>query len=416
MTTVYLANSFPEPVESYVWEEIQQLRCHGEVVFPASMRRPKQTASDGASFSGETQYAFPLQPVACLKANWLLLQNLWRIRDLIRRAIRGPESLSRKLRTLAHTWLGGYLAALLGAKDVRHIHVHHGYFSAWVGMIAARMLGASFSMTLHGSDLLVRADYLDAKLAECRFCFTISDFNRRHILANFQSIAPSQVLVQHLGVDVACWRPHSRFRSRNVFSILSVGRLHAVKNQGFLLLACHALKNGGVQFRCVIAGEGDERKSLEQLIRTLGLQENVTLLGQVPRQHLSTLYSEADVVVLTSHSEGVPVTLMEAMAMERIVIAPRISGIPEIVIDNENGFLYEANSMDDFLDKLRMVMRCGSYMDGIRHAARRQILSHFNARINLSDFAFRFLQQIASPQTQAVSETDLHENPILQQI
>jgi glycosyltransferase involved in cell wall biosynthesis len=102
--------------------------------------------------------------------------------------------------------------------------------------------------------------------------------------------------------------------------------------------------------------------------------------------------------------------------MERIVIAPRISGIPEIVIDNENGFLYEANSMDDFLDKLRMVMRCASYMDGIRHAARRQILSHFNARINLSDFAFRFLQQIASPQTQAVSETDLHENPILQQI
>src|SRR5436305_13721536 len=169
MTTVYLANSFPEPVESYVWEEIRELRSHGEVVVPASMRRPRQTSPDGASFSGETQYAFPLQPWACLKANWLLLQNCWRIRDLIRRAIRWPESLSRKLRTLAHTWLGGYLAALLAGKDIRHIHVHHGYFSAWVGMIAARILGAGFSMTLHGSDLLVRADYLDAKLAECRF-------------------------------------------------------------------------------------------------------------------------------------------------------------------------------------------------------------------------------------------------------
>jgi glycosyltransferase involved in cell wall biosynthesis len=166
----------------------------------------------------------------------------------------------------------------------------------------------------------------------------------------------------------------------------------------------------------MIAGDGHEHEPLLQLIETLGLQENVTLLGHVPRQRLAALYSEADAVVLTSRSEGVPVTLMEAMAMERIVIAPRMSGIPEIVIDGENGFLYSANSMDDFLDKLRMVMRCVSYMDGIRRAARRRIVSHFNAGINMPDFAARFLQEIALPPPQVLSEINIHENPVLQQI
>lgn len=416
MSIVYLTNSFPEPVESYVWEEIRELRSHGKVVIPCSMRRPKHAASESARFIRETRYAFPLQPWVCLGASWLLLRHFWAIRDLIRRAIGGPESLSRKLRTLVHTWLGAYFAQLLGRKSVSHIHVHHGYFSSWAGMIAARILGVGFSMTLHGSDLLVRADYLDVKLAESRFCFTISDFNRRYILNHYQSVAPSKVLVQHLGIDTGFWRDARPCPSHQAFSILSVGRLHAVKNHGFLLLACHALKHAGVQFRCVIAGDGEERGQLQQLITTLGLEDDVTLLGHVRREHLPALYAAADVVVLTSHSEGVPVTLMEAMAMEKLVIAPRISGIPEIVIDGENGFLYDADSMDDFLGKLQIMLRCGPLMDSMRRAARRQIVSNFNANLNLADFASRFLQRLETPQPQDLTEADPHENPVLQQI
>ncbi len=417
MSIIYLTNSFPEPVESYVWEEIGQLRKHGAGVIPCSVRRPQHAASEGANFARETRYVFPLQAWACVKASGLLLCRLWGIRDLLRRALCGPESLSRKLRTLVHTWLGAYLAVLLGGRNVQHIHVHHGYFSSWAGMIAARILGAGSSMTLHGSDLLVRADYIDVKLAECRFCFTVSDFNRRYILSHYQSVASSRVLVQHLGIDAAFWKntwPHSNGES---FSILSVGRLHAVKNHGFLLLACRALKNCGVQYRCAIAGDGEAREGLQELIAALGIEQEVTLVGHVPREHLPALYAAADVVVLTSHSEGVPVTLMEAMAMERLVIAPGISGIPEVVTDGENGFLYRPNSMDDFLDKLQMVIRCGAFMDDVRHAGRRQIVSNFNARINLADFAARFLQRVEIPSpVPGPTKADSHENPVLQQI
>ena len=80
---------------------------------------------------------------------------------------------------------GGIPCVLLRHRRIRHIHVHHGYFSSWVGMVGAKLLGASFSMTLHGSDLLVRANFLDIKIQHCKFCITISDFNRDYILKNY---------------------------------------------------------------------------------------------------------------------------------------------------------------------------------------------------------------------------------------
>jgi glycosyltransferase involved in cell wall biosynthesis len=251
--------------------------------------------------------------------------------------LNGREPLGRRIRTLAHTWLGAYLAARLRRFSPDQIHVHHGYFAAWVGVVAARFLHAGFSMTLHGSDLLVRADYLDVKLKECEFCFTISDFNRRYILDRYPEIDTERIVVQHLGVDPSFWRPLEIAANKNKFSILTVGRLHSVKNHGFLLLACGVLKSAGVRLRCLIAGDGEERPKLEQLIQKMDLGTEVQLLGQVSREKLPDLYAKADVVVLTSHSEGVPITLMEAMAMERIVLAPEITGIPELVLRGKTG-------------------------------------------------------------------------------
>lgn len=115
------------------------------------------------------------------------------------------------------------------------------------------------------------------------------------------------------------------------------------------MLVCRVLKTRGVQFRCIIAGEGKEREKLAQRICELGLEAEVVLRGHVPREQLRELYAEADVVVLTSHSEGIPVTLMEAMALERVVLAPEITGIPELVTHGQTGFLYQPNSMEDFL-------------------------------------------------------------------
>jgi glycosyltransferase involved in cell wall biosynthesis len=309
--------------------------------------------------------------------------------------------------------VGVYLAVMLRKHRIEHIHVHHGYFSSWAGMVAARLLGATFSMTLHGSDLLVRADYLDCKLRHSRFCITISEFNRNYICQHYPSIDPGKILVHRLGVDVNFWRPVPRSANHLFFSILSVGRLHSIKNHEFLIRACYELKAAGLNFRCTIVGEGDERERLQSLIRKLRLGNDVTLCGHVRREQLPLLYSRADVVVLTSRCEGIPQTLMEAMAMERTVLAPEITGIPELIASERTGFLYEANSMPDFLVKLAHIAAASLSLDELRHEARRQVDRNFNHHWNLRSWADDFLRHIDA---RTDNEELLYANPVLQQV
>ncbi len=409
---VYLANSFPEAIEPYVWEEICELRTRGRAVSVCSFRPPRHLPEYMSGAASETFYVFPLCARAALYACWLFISRLVLIVDLLWRAIRGPEPIRRRLRTLVHTWLGAYLAVALRKEQITHIHVHHGYFSSWVGMVAARLLGATFSFTLHGSDLLVRADYLDWKLKNCRFCVTVSEFNREHIRQRFPTIDLDKILVHRLGVDLNLWRPRARPAQRSHFSILSVGRLHAVKNYPFLVRACHELKAAGLHFCCFIAGEGEERERLQDLIGELRLEHEVELLGQVPRERLFLLYSRADVAVLTSISEGIPRTLMEAMAMERVVLAPAITGIPELIVSERTGFLYQPNSMTDFLVKMAHIAAASLSFDRLRHEARRYVNLNFNHQRNLHSWADDFLHKVDAETT----AEKIYENPVLQQV
>lgn len=420
MTIAYLTNRFPERLESYVGAEISELRKHGCEVVPCSVQRPFASAPQ-AQPRPDTLYIFPLRFWPSIRASWLCLWKFGSIADLIWRAVRGPEPISRRCRTLLHAWLGVYVAGVLKRENIQHLHVHHGYFAAWVGMVAARLLGAGFSMTLHGSDLLLRADYLDAKLADCRFCFTVSDFNRRYLVEHYPQIEPGKIFVQRLGVDMDLWQPQPH-RSAGHFSILSVGRLHPTKNHAFLLLACAALKARGIAFRCAIAGEGGERGKLEQLIARLGLTQEVRLYGQLSHEQLPDVYADADVVVLTSRSEGLPVALMEAMAMELVVLAPNITGIPELVTDGKTGFLYTPDSMGEFLSTLQAIRVAGPHLQALRRAARYQVERHFNTRVNLAAFADRFLQLVRGVESSALGSgenaprKESHANPVLQQV
>ena len=418
MRIAYLCNSFPEASESYVSDEIRELRRNSAEVLPCSARRPHGVSAGEVGMALQTVYLFPLQIGICLYATWLCVRRFSRVRHLVARALRGPEPLQHRIRTLAHTWLGAYLAARLRRFNPDQIHVHHGYFAAWVGMVAARFLHAGFSMTLHGSDLLVRADYLDVKLKECEFCFTISEFNRQYILDRYPDLDAGKIVVQHLGVDPSFWKPVQIESRQDEFSILTVGRLHPVKNHGFLLLACRALKSAGVTLKCVIAGEGEERPRLERLIQQMDLGTEVRLLGQVPREKLLELYARADAVVLTSFSEGIPLTLMEAMAMERVVLAPKITGIPELVLRGKTGFLYQPGSMEDCLTQLQLVLHAGRVLTKMRRAARQHVEREFNSSRNLAKFAQIFLDrvQVNAKREATPLARGTHEDPVLQQV
>jgi colanic acid/amylovoran biosynthesis glycosyltransferase len=412
-TVAYLANIFPSPVEPYVVEEIRELRRRGMTVLPCSALTFRDALDDGLKlFAMETLYLQPLQMRLLVRAIWFCLRSFPTLKDFFHRALlTGNERPMRRLSAVLHTWLGVYFSLLLKGRNVEHIHVHHGYFSSWVAMVAARLLGISFSMTLHGSDLLVHAAFLDTKLKNCKFCVTVSEFNRRHILKQYE-VEPSKVIVQRMGVHVQendpAW-PTTNSERQDLL-MLAVGRLHPVKDHAFLIRSCHELKKRGLRFSCQIAGEGLERASLEKLIRELGLEAEIKLLGHVPRHQLEAYYRNADLVVLTSRSEGVPLVLMEAMALARPVLAPAITGIPELVLHGKTGFLYRPGVVLDFVSKVELVSSSQSALSPLLRAARQHVVDHFNGERNLARLSELFISRIGQP------AHDSYENPVLQQI
>ena len=307
-------------------------------------------------------------------------------------------------------------------------------------MVAAHLTNASFSMTLHGSDLLLHGAYLDVKLANCTVCFTVSEYNRQYLLECHPNIDPQKIVLSRLGVDMpegaVRFSVGQRTNGANLM-LVSVGRLYKVKDHAFLIRACAELQRHGVDFECSIAGEGPERRKLESLIRKLGMEKRVTLLGHVARKQMDSLYDRADVVALTSRSEGIPLVLMEAMARGKIVLAPAITGIPELVLHRKTGFLYEAGSIEDFVrrmlfiysliqtEKLRPVenmswpqserrplfLSVTRQLDWVRHAARVQVRHNFRCKTNLKLFGDLFISRIA-----ARNERLPYENSVLQQI
>jgi len=417
----YLANRFPSPVEPYVADEIRELRARGVEVVACSLRRNHEALeNDLQTLAAETLCLQPLRPWLLARAAWLGLRKASALSALFRRIFAGGrEGPGRRLRALLHTWLGACYALRIEGCGVEHIHAHHGYCASWVAMVAARLTGASFSMTLHGSDLLLHAAYLDIKLKDCRFCITVSEFNRRHILEHYSSAEESKVVVRRLGVAVEPGHPRSETASLEahpeaggrLLILLAVGRLHPVKDHAFLVRACAELRNRGSRFLCLIAGEGPERSSLEKMIHKLDLQSQVRLMGHVSRQKLAGYYRMCDLVVLTSRSEGLPLVLMEAMAFGSLVLAPAITGIPELVEDGRTGFLYRAGSLAEFVAQVEMIRKIQPALGPLRLKARRHVLENFNREKNLAALADLFLEQLGHP-----PERLIYEDPILQQV
>lgn len=434
LTIAYLANLIPSAVEPYVLEEIEELQRRGVRVVAGSVRHPRPQTGEMRNPQIVLQ---SWNPGVLASAAGLCVRKGTLLRPLLKRILfSGDEGLVQRMKALAHTFLGACYAVLLEGRGVGHIHVHHGYFGSWIAMTAARLLGVPFSMTLHGSDLLLHGAYLDLKLGQCAFCVTISEYNRDYILRRYAGFDPGKVLVSRLGVDVCEEVDQPKRCPGDSFRILTVGRLHAVKDHAFLVRACSELAARGLDFHCEIAGDGPERNRLERLISNCGLSDQVRLPGYMRREEVNELYDRADLVVITSRSEGIPLVLMEAMARGKIVLAPAITGIPELITSGETGFLYEPGSRRDFVGQVLQIHSlwqpppaekleekiggccCSSRPDStdgmlekIGRTAREQVRRKFNRNINLEKFAETFIERVRSG-----SERRRHENSVLQQV
>jgi len=174
-------------------------------------------------------------------------------------------------------------------------------------------------------------------------------YHIRHLRQRFPFLKGQRFYLVRGGVDLnsPLWSPSKSLAALPPLRLLNVARLVAVKAQDILLGACALLARRGVQVDCRIVGDGPERANLERLINTLGLEGQVSLLGARGEEDVARLYDESHVVVLSSRSEGTPMTVVEAMAKARPVVAPRLTALPEMVLPGATGWLFHPGDAAD---------------------------------------------------------------------
>jgi glycosyltransferase involved in cell wall biosynthesis len=267
-----------------------------------------------------------------------------------------PAALAK---SLVVWWRTLGLLPVVRAIGPHHIHAHWATYPSTAALLIADRLGLPFSFTSHAHDIFVNDHLIADKLQRASFAVTISEFNRRWLAGRYASAAPRRLEVIHCGLPIDQYRPAAVEREAGL--IVAVGRLDDIKGFRHLVDACGELKQRGVAFRCRIVGEGPLRKALAAQIAALGLSEHCTLDGALPQHDVRMLVQRAAVFVLPSvvtpqgDRDGIPVALMEAMALGTPVVSTAVSGIPELVEDGVTGLLVapgDALALADRIDRL----------------------------------------------------------------
>lgn len=296
-----------------------------------------------------------------------------------------------------------HMARLMAADGVTHVHCHFATHPAAAGWIVHRLAGIPYSFTAHGSDIHVERRMLPQKVAEAAFVLAISEYNRSVILAECKDIPGDKVLVLHCGVDPDVFNPVSQAREGkgDAFHVVCIGTLHEVKGQRYLLEACRLVLDQGIEIRCTLVGDGPDLRMLKRTIVELELGGRVDLAGRRTRDEVAELIASCDVAVTPSvptrqgKREGIPVVLMEAMSAGVAVVASRLSGIPELVEDEQTGLLVPPRDPAALASALRRLHDDPQLRRRLGAAGREKVVRDFNLRANAERLAGLFKRTAA---------------------
>jgi len=402
----YVMSRFPKLSETFILTEILALERRGVrvEVFPLLRERAAVMHPEAEPIVERAHY------VPFLSGAVLASQLYW-----LRRS---PRAYAGALRDVAlGTWgsanffvgaIGifakvAHAARLMQREDVVHVHCHFANHPAVAGLIVHRLTGLPYSFTAHGSDLHVERRMLDAKVAEAAFVATISEDNRRLIVAECEGRFADKVHVVRAGIDTSFFAPRRNGTPLDgALRVLCVGTLHEVKGQAHLVEACRLLAAEGVDVRCGLVGEGEDRPKLKDAVARAGLQGSVEFLGARTRPQVAAELARADVLVTPSvptkqgKREGIPVVLMEAMSSGLAVVASDLSGIPELVRDGESGLLVAPGDARALAGALRALAEDPALRRRLGAAARGRVLREFDVDRSAGQLARRFgLERVA---------------------
>jgi glycosyltransferase involved in cell wall biosynthesis len=269
-----------------------------------------------------------------------------------------------------------FVEAVLAQRAIRefgytHLHNHIGDQSATVTMLAARFAGIGYSMTIHGWPVFfdVEKHRLSEKIKAAGFTRSISYFCRSQLMMFAGATDPHRYKIVRCGLSLADFQFEPA--RQGVKNVLCIARMSPEKGLTFLLDAIKLLADAGTDCALRMAGDGEIRAQLENHARDLGIADRVTFLGFLNEAAIRAELRKADVFVLTSYVEGVPVSAMEAMACGVPVIATNVGGTSELVVDGKTGILIPPSHPEAVFDAIMTLRKNPEMRKTIVKSARR---------------------------------------------
>jgi glycosyltransferase involved in cell wall biosynthesis len=262
----------------------------------------------------------------------------------------------------------------------------------------ARVFPITFSTTIHGSGEFddVVGFYMSEKVARAAFLIGISQYGRSQMMRASDPQYWHKLEVAPLGVDPAVFVPRAHRDNTERFEIVCVGSLVPAKGYHILLAALSRLiQQGRTSLRLRLVGEGRARPSLENTIRELGLETYVRLEGACNQERVREIYRATDLFALTSFAEGVPVVLMEAMAMEIPCLATWITGVPELIRHGVDGWLVPPGDAQAVADGLGYLIDQPALRQSMGKSGRARVIEKYNLDPNVAQLAEIFRRRLA---------------------
>ena len=400
MKIAYFVNQYPKVSHSFIRREILALEERGFQVVRTALRgwdAPQVDAADKAELA-HTHYLLHRGVKGLLMP---FLRRFLRSPAVVLQALSAAGRMSRMSERpmpyhLIYCAEACALLEHLERNPVTHVHAHFGTNSAEVVTLARMLGGPPFSFTVHGPDEFDRpqALHLAEKVEASSFVVAISSYGRSQLYRWIGHQHWDKVHVVHCGLDAAFLAPPAQGEYPKRDRLVCVGRLCEQKGQLLLLDAVRRLKDRGRRVELVLAGDGEMRGELEASIRQMGLQEDVTITGWISGQRVAEELLAAKAMVLPSFAEGLPVVVMEAMALQRVVVSTRIAGIPELVRHGVDGWLVTPGDVEALVDALIELLDTPSdRLAAMGVLARQRVVERHNAKTEAGKLAGLFLRQ-----------------------
>ena len=393
----YLTSQYPAASHTFIRREIAALRELGWTIDTFSVRPPgpDETRSDADRSEFDRTFYILKQPVLAFVGAHLaaLLRRPGKYLKTFGLALGHRQPGARGLfLACAHFAESVLLAHELERREVQHLHNHFANSAATVGLLASKLLGIGWSFTMHG---ISETDYpaglmLGRKIEQADFVACVSWFGRAQ---GMRLVSPSHWTKMHV---VRCGIPLDKVPTHTVSSagkaIVCVGRLSPEKGQAGLLEAFASVRAKHPEASLVLAGDGPDRCNLGAIAKDLGIGDAVTFVGRLTEEEAMAEIARSDALVLPSFMEGLPIVLMEAMAIGVPVVASRIAGIPELVEDGKTGLLFTPSDWEELGDCMDRLLSDNKLRAAITEQAKTRVLDEFDGRKSATKLAGILLQ------------------------